>query len=165
MLIVVVVGDREEGDRQAENTVEELHGNAPAEGRHDDQRPDIVIESLNKLFGPAFFKVISSCIIRLKIRIADYYGNSVPGAEARVYVTPTEQDLWTEAVAILPEVPDSGNLMSYDAGTDQYVFHWNVSWMDAGSYMSACPGRRHRLRFRPLGTRQDPKRKGIPFGA
>jgi hypothetical protein len=50
-------------------------------------------------------------------------------ASANVEVIDT---LWDEAVAV--NTPDSGNAMRYDLFEDQYLFNWDVSKVQNGSY-------------------------------
>ncbi|HEX3035953.1 MAG TPA: hypothetical protein VHT73_12660, partial [Thermodesulfobacteriota bacterium] len=73
-------------------------------------------------------------VIPVKIKIVDYYGGSVATAEARTYYTKN-----VSVVEDIVEVPaiavqaDTGNLMRYDAGADQYIINWNISGL-SGSY-------------------------------
>jgi len=79
--------------------------------------------------------LFSGKVIPVKIKIADYYGAPVPNAEARVYFSQTTQDLvWQEAEAIQQVYADAGNLMRYDATSDQYIFNWNIGNVQNGSY-------------------------------
>lgn len=78
--------------------------------------------------------LFSGKVIPVKIKIADYYNLPVSGVEPRVYFTQTQQDIWTQALAIQPEIADSGNLMRYDPVSDQYILNWDISGIVNGSY-------------------------------
>lgn len=78
--------------------------------------------------------LFSGKVIPVKIKIADYYGAPVPDAQARVYYTQTTQSLETLATAIQPAIVDTGNLMRYDAISDQYILNWDIGTVANGAY-------------------------------
>lgn len=78
--------------------------------------------------------LFSGKVIPVKIKIADFYGNPVTNAQARVYFTQTSQILETQAIAIQQDIVDSGNLMRYDASSDQYILNWDISRVQNGAY-------------------------------
>lgn len=78
--------------------------------------------------------LFSGKVIPVKIKIADYYDKPVTDAQARVYFTQTTQALETQATAIQKVVVDTGNLMRYDATSDQYILNWDISNVQNGAY-------------------------------
>lgn len=79
--------------------------------------------------------VFSGRVIPAKIKIADYYGYSVPNAAAHVFFRMlTLNSIGTEMEATAVNFPDSGNQMRYDATADQYIFNWDTSTLSNGSY-------------------------------
>ncbi len=74
-------------------------------------------------------------VIPVKIKIADYYGSPVANAEARVYFANTVAGaVESQAVAIQPDIADTGSLMRYDPVADQYILNWNISKLTNGDY-------------------------------
>lgn len=79
--------------------------------------------------------LFSGMVIPVKVKIADYYGNSVP--DATIYLTwsatladTTYADIPAESVS----AADTGNKMRYDPEADQYIYNWDVSQLANGSY-------------------------------
>lgn len=79
--------------------------------------------------------LFSGKVIPVKIKIADFYGGSVP--DATVYLTwsgtiagVTYDEVELESVS----AADTGNQMRYDPLADQYIYNWDTSKLENGSY-------------------------------
>jgi hypothetical protein len=91
-------------------------------------QPPVQIEGV----GAGLF---SGKVIPVKLKIADYYGVSVP--DATIYLTwsatigeTSFTNVETESVS----AADTGNLMRYDPLNEQYVYNWDVSRLANGDY-------------------------------
>jgi hypothetical protein len=74
-------------------------------------------------------------VIPVKIKIADYYGVSVPNATAEVYFKNiSTSPVGTEQEAASVATPDVGNLMRYDAAAGQYIFNFDLALLVNGTY-------------------------------
>jgi hypothetical protein len=79
--------------------------------------------------------LFSGKVIPVKVRIADAQGMPVPDATAYITWTGTTANVYYEEVpAESVSAADSGNLMRYDPVSDQYIYNWNTSRLDNGSY-------------------------------
>jgi hypothetical protein len=79
--------------------------------------------------------LFSGKVIPVKIKIADAMGMPVPDATAYITWTGTIANVaYTDAPAESVSAADSGNLMRYDLVADQYIYNWDVSKLDNGSF-------------------------------
>jgi len=79
--------------------------------------------------------LFSGKVIPVKIKIADYDGGSVPDATPFITWSGTIADVTYEDVPTdSVSAADSGNQMRYDPVADQYIYNWDTSKCENGSY-------------------------------
>ena len=73
--------------------------------------------------------------IPVKIKLADANGQPVTDAEAHVFFNfGTPALIGTDAEPVANTNGDTGNLMRYDPGANQYIFNWDIAGLANGTY-------------------------------
>ena len=71
----------------------------------------------------------------MKIKVADANGDSVPDASIYITWSGTVADVSTTDIpAESVSAADTGNMMRYDPLAEQYIYNWDVSELDNGSF-------------------------------
>ena len=88
-----------------------------------------------KPIDAAGLSVFKGACIPVKIKIADANGQSIPDAAPALFFTketsqPTGINEEPESISNA----DEGNVMRYDAASDQYIFNWGIRDIDNGTY-------------------------------
>ncbi len=79
--------------------------------------------------------LFSGKVIPVKVKIADAEGMPITDAKAFVFFKNTQGDISAaETGADSVSASDTGNQMRYDPDADQYIFNWDTSKIDNGSY-------------------------------
>lgn len=73
--------------------------------------------------------------IPVKIKLTDYFGVSVPDAQAHVYFAAGTTGVAGEVATPLANTNgENGNAMRYDATAGQYIFNWDIAGLVNGTY-------------------------------